>query len=93
MEQPPLASDLPVLKEVGGSIIEYCTPGSAPSGPRARSRLAERASRVTGALARPPRSRSGAARRFTWAQFASRVAQVYRQVAAEADLMPIRTSA
>lgn len=55
---------------------------------------AERAPRVAGALARPPRSRSGAGPSFYWAQFASRVAQVYRQVAAEAaDPMPIRTSA
>ena len=37
------------------------------------------APRVAGALARPPRSRSGAGPSFYWAQFASRVAQVYRK--------------
>jgi glycosyltransferase involved in cell wall biosynthesis len=90
---PILASELPVLKEVGGSVIEYCTPGSVPMWcTRVLDLLNERRqaperwhARREAGLAR--------ARRFTWAQFAARVAQVYRQVAAEADPVPIRTSA
>jgi glycosyltransferase involved in cell wall biosynthesis len=90
---PILASELPVLKEVGGSVIEYCTPGSVSMWcTRVLDLLSERReaperwhARREAGLAR--------ARRFTWAQFAARVAQVYRQVAAEADPMPIRTSA
>jgi glycosyltransferase involved in cell wall biosynthesis len=90
---PILASDLPVLKEVGGSVIEYCAPGSVPMwSTRVLDLLNERReaperwhARREAGLAR--------ARRFSWAQFAARVAQVYRQVAAEADPMPIRTSA
>ena len=33
------------------------------------------------------------ARRFTWVQFAARLAQVYAEVAAEADPLLARTSA
>ena len=90
---PILASELPVLKEVGGTVIEYCTPGSVSMWcTRVLDLLSERReaperwhARREAGLAR--------ARRFTWAQFAARIAQVYRQVAAEADPMPIRTSA
>jgi glycosyltransferase involved in cell wall biosynthesis len=82
---PVVASDLPALREVGGSAAEYCARDSAtPWVQRVLELLDERqhapsvwTERRNGGLER--------AGRFTWPAFAARLARVYREVAAEAD--------
>jgi glycosyltransferase involved in cell wall biosynthesis len=82
---PVVASDLPVLREVGGSAGEYCAPGAvAPWSARVEELLGERRqspvrwqARVDAGLER--------AGRFSWSQFAARLAAVYHEVAAHAD--------
>ena len=90
---PVVASDLPVLREVGGPSAEYCPPGSVtPWAQRVLELLHERRHAPDRWLARRERG-IARARRFTWPAFAARLAQVYREVAAEADPMLARTSA
>ena len=82
---PVVVSDLPVLREVGGSDGEYCAPGAvSPWSDRVGELLGERQqsperwkARVDAGLAR--------AGRFSWSQFAARLAAVYHDVAVEAD--------
>jgi glycosyltransferase involved in cell wall biosynthesis len=88
-----IASDLPVLREVGGSAAEYCPAGSvAPWVHRALELLHERRHARDRWI---DRQKAGVvhARRFTWTAFAARLAQVYREVAAEANPMLARTPA
>jgi glycosyltransferase involved in cell wall biosynthesis len=90
---PVVASDLAVLREVGGAAVEYCPPGSARLWQR---RICELAKERRDAPRRWMARREAAllrARRFTWPQFAARLAQVYAEVAAEADPLLARTSA
>ena len=77
---PIVASDLAVLREVGGETVEYCPAGEVSLW---RQRVLEmldapdrRQARVAAGLAR--------ATRFTWPQFAATLADVYHQVAARA---------
>jgi glycosyltransferase involved in cell wall biosynthesis len=90
---PAVASDLAVLREVGGSAVEYCPAGSVSTWcRRIVELLRERAlapqrwmSRREAALDR--------ASLFTWPEFTAQVAQVYGGVAASADPMLARTPA
>jgi glycosyltransferase involved in cell wall biosynthesis len=82
---PAVASDLAVLREVGGSAVEYCPPGSVSVWCR---RIVELLHERDFAPQRWMARREAAldrARCFTWPQFAARVAQVYDEVAAAAD--------
>jgi glycosyltransferase involved in cell wall biosynthesis len=90
---PVVASALAALREVGGDAVEYCPPGSASVW---RRRISELVNERRDAPQRWMERREAAlsrARRFTWAQFAARLAHVYVEVAAEANPMLARTSA
>jgi len=82
---PAVASDLAVLREVGGTAAEFCAPGAVAHWcTQVLALLDERRRDPDRWMAR---RQAGLvhARRFTWAQFASRLARVYRDVAASAD--------
>jgi glycosyltransferase involved in cell wall biosynthesis len=90
---PVVASDLAALREVGGSAAEYCRPGEDRLWER---RISELVNERRDAPQRWMERREAAllrGGRFTWARFAARLAQVYVEVAAEADPMLARTSA
>jgi glycosyltransferase involved in cell wall biosynthesis len=90
---PVVASDLAVLREVGGTAVEYCPPGAVrPWQRRISELLNERRDAPQRWMARRQVGLSRS-RRFTWVQFAARLAHVYAEVAAEADPMLARTSA
>ena len=80
---PVLASDIPVLGEVGGAAVEYAAAGDVPGWHRAivalleerRARPERWQSRREAALAR--------ASRFSWTAFAAGMADIYRRVAAD----------
>jgi glycosyltransferase involved in cell wall biosynthesis len=82
---PVVASDLPVLREVGGPAVEYCPPGASARWTECLlALLRERRERPELWMAR---RQAGVARaaRFSWPQSAARVADVYGEVAASAE--------
>jgi len=90
---PAVASDLAVLREVGGSAVEYCPPGAVSVWCRRIVDLLHERDRAP--LRWMARREAGLdrARLFTWPQFTARVAQVYDEVAAAADPRLARTPA
>jgi glycosyltransferase involved in cell wall biosynthesis len=83
---PVVASDLPVLREVGGAAAEYCPVADIGAWRRtAAALIRERREAPARWNARRELGRQHA-RRFTWRRFASDVADVYRQVAAQSGL-------
>jgi len=84
---PVVASDLPVLREVGGSVADFCAVGDREAWARA----------VLGVLLEGP-DRAAArrttaiawARRFTWTRFADQLATIYLELARarQADRAP-----
>jgi len=85
---PAVASDLPVLREVGASAAEFCPPGLVSIwAARVLALLEERRRDPDRWLAR---RHGGVVRagQFTWQDFAWRVAQVYYDVAAAAESAP-----
>jgi glycosyltransferase involved in cell wall biosynthesis len=78
---PVVASDLSVLREVGGAAVEFCTVGDVEGWrQRVAALLRERGESPLAWTARRERGREHACR-FTWERFAADVAQVYRDVA------------
>ena len=83
---PVAASDLPVLREVGGSAVEYSPAGAIDRWTEClRALIRERRERPELWMARRQAGLARAAR-FSWPHAAARVAEVYADVAAEAGL-------
>ena len=78
---PVLASDIPVLREVGAEATSYCAVADVPAwNATVAAMLRERA----GNPARWSERRAGALRRashFSWAAYADRCAALYREIA------------
>jgi len=83
---PVVASDLPVLREVGGDAARYCAVGDVTAWVRATTELLhgvrDGAQRIDG---RREQAIAQAAR-FSWSDYASKTAAVYFDVAARARL-------
>jgi glycosyltransferase involved in cell wall biosynthesis len=85
---PALASDLPALREVGGTAAEYCPPGDRAAWARAACAIIrERREEPRRLDARRERGVMWA-QRFTWARFASELANVYARLAGVAESHP-----
>jgi len=83
---PVVASDLAVLREVGGPAVEFCKVGDVQGWTdKAETLLRERREAPLQWSARRERGREHA-RRFTWERFAADVVQIYRDVAAETGM-------
>jgi glycosyltransferase involved in cell wall biosynthesis len=80
-----VASDLPVLREVGGSAAMYCRGSEALMWAQAVSALLETRRERPDLWAARSRDAVARARPFSWAQFSDRVAVVYEQVARGAN--------
>jgi glycosyltransferase involved in cell wall biosynthesis len=78
---PVIASDLPVLREVGGQAVEYCRVGDVEAWTRAVKGLIDE--RAHSRARRLERQRQGVARarRFSWSRFAAQMAGVYQTIA------------
>lgn len=78
---PVIASDLPALREVGGTAAVYCPVGDVPRWSAAMLALAAEP------LARPETSRRrrqqglAQAAKFSWSAYAAKMVELYRQVA------------
>lgn len=78
---PVVASDLPVLREVGGAAVEYCAPGDVHAWVGAVLRLLdERAAAPHAWMARTVKGTEWAAR-YTWVRFAERMTTLYLELA------------
>jgi glycosyltransferase involved in cell wall biosynthesis len=77
-----VASDLPVLREVGGGVAEHCAPGDPAACARVVTALLRERSDAPEQWA--DRRRRGVvwSRRFTWAAFAECMADIYSELAA-----------
>ena len=76
---PVIASDIPALREVGGGAAEYCPVGDIDTwSSRTLELLSENSDR------REVRSRAciEQASQFSWSEYASRMADLYREVLA-----------
>jgi len=83
---PVVASDLPVLREVGGSAAEYCAAGDLGAWQaRVTALLRERCDNPARWQQRQGRGCLRASR-FTWTQFAASMVDVYVSLAASASL-------
>jgi glycosyltransferase involved in cell wall biosynthesis len=84
---PMAASDIPVLREVGGTAAEYCAVGDIDAWTRAVvALLNERRVAPERWTVRREAGRQQA-RRFTWERFAATVADAYRAVAERSGLI------
>lgn len=78
---PVVASDLPVLKEVGGAAIEYCPVGDTQAWVGAVNALIEERRRDPARWSARQAAGRVRARCFSWSQFAARLTDIYEAVA------------
>jgi glycosyltransferase involved in cell wall biosynthesis len=78
---PVLASDLPVLKEVGGAAVEYCPVGDTAAWVRTVSALLEERRRDPARWSARQTAGRARARCFSWPQFAGHVTDIYQAIA------------
>lgn len=75
-----LASDLPVLREVGGDAAEYCPVGDLDAWAQAAIHLARANREGNGPSSAERASRQARAARFTWSSHADDLAEMYADV-------------
>ena len=78
---PVLASDLPALREVGGTAAEFCAPDDREAWARAARRLIQERSEHRDHFATRRARGVVWAGRFTWVRFAAELAAVYLTLA------------
>jgi glycosyltransferase involved in cell wall biosynthesis len=78
---PVVASDLPVLREVGGSAVEYCPVGAVDAWCRTVAALVQECRDMPVRWGARRETGRRQARSFTWQRFACDVSEVYRRVA------------
>ena len=78
---PVVASDLPVLREVGDAAVEYCPVGDTEAWVRVVSALVEERRRDPARWCARQAAGRVRARCFPWSQFAARLADIYQAVA------------
>lgn len=80
---PVIASDLPVLREVGGEAVQYCPVGNIASWREAvGALLSERRDHPEQWIERKQKGVTQAAR-FTWAEYAGKMVALYREILPE----------
>jgi glycosyltransferase involved in cell wall biosynthesis len=78
---PVVASDLPVLREVGGAAVEYCHVNDTDAWVRTASGLIDERRRDPVRWSARQAAGRTRARCFSWSQFAARLADIYATVA------------
>jgi glycosyltransferase involved in cell wall biosynthesis len=81
---PVVASDIPVLREVGGPMVAYCPVGDVMTWTHAIHALLEERARDEAAWDRRRRDGLERAAQFSWSRYAAQVADLYAQVAGAA---------
>ena len=79
---PVIASDLPVLREVGGTAARYCAVGDIPGWSAAVLQMLRNHAEDSVARLEASRLSRDHARKFSWSNFCDEVVDVYNQVAA-----------
>ena len=80
---PVVASDLPVLKEVGGAAVEYCPVGDTEAWVRTVSTLLDERRRDPARWSARQAAGRSRARCFSWSQFAARLTDIYQALSPE----------
>jgi glycosyltransferase involved in cell wall biosynthesis len=78
---PVIASDIPALKEVGGTAVQYCPVGDTQAWVRAVSALLDERRRDPARWSERQAAGRVRARSFSWSQFAARIAEIYQTIA------------